>query len=275
MNSETPFIKTRKIADKVNEGQDRNRTWWENAPMTYISWDNTERLLKDAKDFEYVNQQYLETNPFLDNKFNFNSLKSKKVLEIGCGAGSASVLFAKNGAEVTAVDITEQAIQMIKKNAQYNNVKLNAIKQDAEKLSFSDETFDYVYSWGVLHHSQNTVKAFSEVSRVLKKGGQGLIMVYNRNSIRYYIKGLKWLLLRGKIFKGYNLEKIQSFYTDGYYHRHFTSNELKRSLASKGLISDKISITHMKSKCFPYIPHFLDEGLKLLFGWLLISEFHK
>jgi ubiquinone/menaquinone biosynthesis C-methylase UbiE len=150
------------------------------------------------------------------------------------------------------------------------------MKMDDEiKINFKDESFDYVFSWGVLHHSNNTLNAFKQVSRVLKKDGSGLIMVYNKNSIRYYINGIYWLLLKGKIFKGYNLKSVQDFYTDGYYHRHFTPNELKKILESLNLKCNKITITHMNTVMIPFIPNFFRNWLKTHYGWLLVAEFTK
>ena len=100
-------------------------------------------------------------------------------------------------------------------------------------------------------------------------------MVYNKNSARYYINGLNWLILKGKIFKGYNLDTVQDFYTDGYYHRHFTPRELKRELEKLRLKCNKISITHMGFKMLPLVPKIIEQWIKDNWGWLLVAEFKK
>jgi ubiquinone/menaquinone biosynthesis C-methylase UbiE len=263
------------VSNKEIDAQGKNKTWWEKLPMTYADWEKKERIPRTKKDFVEVEKKFLDGNPYIRDKFNFKELNGKKVLEIGSGSGAASCLFAKAGAYVTAVDITKNAIKITKNNAKVQNVKINAIRQDAEKLAFKDNTFDYVFSWGVLHHSKDTQKTFSEVYRVLKKGGSGLIMIYNKNSLRYYINGLNWLILRGKLFSGYGLKSVQSFYTDGYYHRHFTPYELKKCIGKTGLAPRNIIITHMGTRFAPLLPKRFEDWLKSRFGWLLAIKFEK
>lgn len=271
LNETSKIISAKKMPDR----QLKNKGWWELLPMTYADWDSDKRIPKTKSDFLKVEKLLLDGNPFLRDHYNFNSLKNKKVLEIGCGSGAASCLFAKGGADVTSVDITDNAIKITKANAKAQGLKLKAVRRDAEKLDFNNESFDYVFSWGVLHHSQNTIKAFEKVSNVLKKGGRGLIMVYNKNSLRYYVNGLYWLLFKGKILDGYNFESVQSFYTDGYYHRHFTPRELKKALEKLGLKCDKIFITHMGTRMIPLLPNPIVNWIKKHYGWLLVAEFRK
>ena len=257
--------------------QEKNKLWWEVLPMTYEDWDKEkeDRVPKTKEDFKKIERNFLGTNPFLRDEHNFRLFKGQKILEVGCGSGVASCLFAKEGANVTAIDITKEAVDMTKLNAKFQNLKLKILQADAENLSFNNKSFDYVFSWGVLHHSQNTIKAFKEVSRVLRKGGFGLIMVYNKNSLRYYLNGLNWLILKRKIFDGYNLERVQDFYTDGYYHRHFTPAELRKELEKQGLKCHEIIITHMGTRMIPFLPRFIVQWLKDHFGWLLVVKFKK
>jgi ubiquinone/menaquinone biosynthesis C-methylase UbiE len=260
---------------KVIGKQEKNKLWWEALPMTYEDWDQEDRMPKSKSDFLRLERNFLNSNPFLRDKFDFSTFKGKKILEIGCGSGAASCLFAREGANVIAVDITKEGVNMAKKNAGFQKLKIRILQADAEKMDFPDESFDYVFSWGALHHSQDTIKTFKEVSRVLRKGGYGLIMVYNKNSLRYYLNGLNWLILKRKIFEGYNLERVQDFYTDGYYHRHFTSAELRKELEKQGLKYHEIIITHMGTRMIPFLPRFIVQWLKDHFGWLLVIKFKK
>jgi 2-polyprenyl-3-methyl-5-hydroxy-6-metoxy-1,4-benzoquinol methylase len=269
----------KKITDSISsenlEKQEKNKSWWEELPMTYEDWDSEKRIPKSKEDFLKIEKLFLDGNPFLKDYFDFNRFKDKKILEIGCGSGAASCLFAKGGANVTSVDITEKALEMTTLNAKNQNLKIKVLQQDAEKLMLPKNYFDYIFSWGVLHHSQNTLKAFEQLSKLLKKNGRGLIMVYNKNSLRYYINGFYWLLIKRKIFKRYTLESVQDFYTDGYYHRHFTQRELKNSLEKLGLKCDKISVTHMGTKMISFLPKKIVNWLKKKYGWLIVAEFKK
>ena len=100
-------------------------------------------------------------------------------------------------------------------------------------------------------------------------------MVYNKNRLRYFLKGLYWLIVKRKIIDGDSMATVQRHFTDGYYHKHYTAAELVFTLAGLGLKTKKISIDHMAKKMIPLIPRKLDDYLKRTMGWLLIVEFVK
>ncbi|MBI5195876.1 MAG: class I SAM-dependent methyltransferase [Nitrospirae bacterium] len=97
-------------------------------------------------------------------------LKGKKILELGCGAGEASVYFAKKGADVIATDISAGMLEVVKKVASKHGVSILTEQLDSHKTIFEDETFDIVYAANLLHHVdiESTVR---EAHRVLRKGG--------------------------------------------------------------------------------------------------------
>jgi SAM-dependent methyltransferase len=187
----------------------------------------------------------------------------------------ASCLFAKAHANVVAIDLTEMATILTRTNALSQKLNVVVLTMDAEKTTFESGSFDFVFSWGVLHHSSNPVDAVREVSRLLHSGGEGLIMVYNRNSLRYFLKGLYWLIIKRKILDGDSLATVQRHFTDGYYHKHYTPPELITTLASVGLKTKKTSIDHMAKKMIPFIPKAFDNFLKRTAGWFIIVEFIK
>jgi methylase of polypeptide subunit release factors len=85
--------------------------------MTYAEWGADERLPADAAVFRELETEFLEANPWLLRRFDFTKFRGQKVLEIGCGSGAAACLFAKAGAEVTAVDLANVAVELTSKNA--------------------------------------------------------------------------------------------------------------------------------------------------------------
>ncbi|MFQ5790154.1 MAG: class I SAM-dependent methyltransferase, partial [Acidobacteriota bacterium] len=108
--------------------------------------------------------------------------KGKKVLEIGCGVGIDLLQFARAGAEVSARDLTENAVKLARANLAREGYQADIRQGNAEALDLPDGSFDVVYSHGVLHHTVNTEKAVSEVHRVLCPGGEAVVMLYNKYS---------------------------------------------------------------------------------------------
>ena len=270
------FIDARDISkENSSKGNTRNRLWWERMPMTYKNWEGGNRQLESIEDFNTAEEVLFSNSPYLREQYDFSIFNGKKVLDLGCGSGVLSVVLAKNGADVTAADLTENATKMTQRNATLQQLNIKVIRTDAENLAFAAKSFDYVLSWGVLHHTENTERAFNEVSRTLKHNGTGLVMVYHKSSIFYYLKGLIWLFLKGKIFRGYNLRTVIDFYVDGYFHRHFTKQELSESLRQANLIVQNSFATQQEQKILPFIPKWLDLSLKFHFGWYLISTFKK
>ena len=143
--------------------------------------------------FEFTEERRKKLEPFIENFAEFNKWKDKKVLEIGCGVGVDTLKFAKNGAKIFAIDISPKSVALAKKRLDYNALDGEIAVSDAENLPFLDNQFDFVYSWGVLHHTPDIKKAVSEVFRVLKTGGRFCVMLYNRRSL----VGLQLYLLYG------------------------------------------------------------------------------
>ncbi len=110
-----------------------------------------------------------------------------KVLEIGCGLGTDGAQFAKAGADYTGVDLTEAAVELARKRFELSNLPGKFQTADAENLEFDDNSFDLVYSHGVLHHTPDTARAVKEIHRVLRPGGRAVVMLYHRDSYNYRV----------------------------------------------------------------------------------------
>jgi SAM-dependent methyltransferase len=168
------------------------------------------------------------------------ALAGKNVLEIGPGGGGHSALFQSKGARVTAVDITpERAMGTAIKLALVGDGSGHAYQADAENLPFRDDSFDIVYSNGVLHHSENTGRAIAEVLRVLKPGGRAVLMLYARGSASFWCNIVPRGLFSGEMFRWPEAEWIGRV-TEGTpkfgetrnpYTRVYSARELRRLLA--------------------------------------------
>jgi len=274
--AKNPFTSTRAAVDEdTANAQERNRLWWERMPMTYADWHADERLPACAEEFKRIETSVFEGSPFLRQWFDRMCFKGQKVLDVGCGSGVMSCRLAKMGARVTAIDITEAAVTLARRNAQAQGLDMEIAQMDAENMGFPPASFDFVFSWGVLHHTNAIEAAFGEVSRVLRPGKSGLIMVYHRDSIVYYLNGLYWLAVKGKVFRGHTLRSVQDFYTDGYYHRYLRRKEIAGLLVKAGLNARRITVTQYQKTILPFIPGWLDRALKARFGMCLVAEFDK
>ncbi len=137
-------------------------------------------------------------------EMSLGELGGKKILEVGSGAGGHSALFASRGAVMTSVDLTLQRVRSTEAKFRLMGEaadSCNALQSDAERLPFADDSFDIVYSNGVLHHINDTEKAIDEVYRVLKPGGGAVIMLYCKSSWHFWInKMLCEGILLGRMF---------------------------------------------------------------------------
>jgi len=169
--------------------------------FTDLGWDYEKK-----RNFRYSLQDYMH------QAFRFDDFKDKKVLDIGCGAGIDAAEFARNGAEVTAVDFTKKAVVLTQELFQEANIQGKILLADAASLPFPDKSFDCVYSFGVLHHIPEIEKVLGEIQRVLKPNGMVMAMVYHRDSLLYayliYLYGVRQGLLKtmseDKIFSRYS-----------------------------------------------------------------------
>ncbi len=137
--------------------------------------------------FDRVERHRYEKEWHIPLAADFAATKGLRVLEIGCGVGTDGLQFARAGAIYTGVDLTEAAIDLARSNFASAGLRGEFRVADAEQLDFPDETFDVVYSHGVLHHTPDIQAALREVHRVLKPGGRALVMLYHRGSYNYQI----------------------------------------------------------------------------------------
>ena len=115
---------------------------------------------------------------------------SGRLLDVGCGIGIDSIQLDRCGFDVVAIDLTESAIEVARRFARARSVDIDFRVGDAERLEFTDGSFDAVHSFGVLHHTPRIEQAIAEIHRVLKPGGTAYLMLYHRRSLVGWIHRL-------------------------------------------------------------------------------------
>ena len=134
---------------------------------------------------EFYDAYIADYDDFYDYKlrvFRYEQYGGRKVLEIGCGLGIDSVKFAKSGAELTCIDLSDTSVRCTRRLIDHMGLRADVRAGNAEHLEFPDKTFDVVYAYGVLMHVGDEEKATAEVRRVLKPGGVALVVLYHRRS---------------------------------------------------------------------------------------------
>lgn len=134
--------------------------------------------------------------PFIPVFAEFDRWRDAEVLEIGVGLGADHQSFAEAGVKLSGIDLTERAISHTQRRLRLLGYESRLQVADAERLPFDENSFDLVYSWGVLHHSPNTEIAIKEVLRVVRPGGSARIMIYNKYSVIGFMLWLRYGLFR-------------------------------------------------------------------------------
>lgn len=183
--------------------------------------------------FDAIDARFLEgSRLYATNRDSFDRLlpegllRGKKVLEIGCGMGLHTELMTRRGADVTAVDLTPTAVNATTTRLELKGLTARVMQSDAEQLPFADASFDFVWSWGVIHHSSRTGRIVREIARVLKPDGQCRIMVYNREGMQARVTLLKDHFLKGKFLRQTFDETLWRS-TDGFTARYYVKEQFE------------------------------------------------
>src|SRR5919112_5264067 len=164
--------------------KERVRSFWQENP-----WGTkfAEAPPGSRKFYELVEEHRYRKEWHIPTAAGFAGTKDLAVLEVGCGLGTDGAQFAKAGAHYTGIDLTEAAVDLARRRFELFNLPGAFRVADAERLDFPDNTFDLVYSHGVLHHTPDTQTAIREIHRVLRPGGRAVVMLYHRDSYNYRI----------------------------------------------------------------------------------------
>lgn len=218
--------------------------------------------------FRQLDEYRYDKLNYLPRLVDFNAYRGKTLLEVGCGAGVDLVRFARAGAIVTGVDLSRTAIDLARQNMAQNGLSANLQIMDGEALQFAGDSFDVVYAHGVLQYTSNTEKMVSEIHRVLKPGGEAILMVYNR---------ISWLNLMR------NVTKVPLEHEDAPVLKKFSIGELKQLLkpfSSYKIIPERFPVrtklhTGWKARLFNdvFVGTFnlMPRALVRPFGWHLMA----
>ncbi len=229
----------------IEKGIDDVKLYWNTRPCN-IRHSNKE--IGTAQYFDDVSARRYMVEPHIVNFANFADCKDKTVLEIGCGIGTDTSSFIQNGAIVTAVDISEESLNIARKRMDVFNLKADIRYADAEELSkFVDEKkYDIIYSFGVLHHTPTPENAFREVTKFMDENSEFRLMVYHKGAFKVF------QILEDYDFDYKNADALIAKHSEAQtgcpVTFSYTPKEITKVLDSVGLEVVNIEIAHI----FPY-----------------------
>jgi 2-polyprenyl-3-methyl-5-hydroxy-6-metoxy-1,4-benzoquinol methylase len=215
-------------SDKIQAG---NRQWWTDHTMSYDWRNRVGEARFTAPWFDEIDRRFAhgarlfahQHQPF-DRIIPFDRLHGRSVLEIGCGMGLHSELMARAGAKLTSVDISDTSVEATRRRFDLRGLDADIRRMDARQLAFPDASFDFVWSWGVIHHSADTAAIIREVARVLRQDGETRIMVYNLNGTAAYATIVRDYL--SGFWRGRSLDEVLWARSDGFMARFYSQDIL-------------------------------------------------
>lgn len=168
--------------------------------------------------------------PYIRGFARFEEGAGQDVLEVGVGMGADHLEWAKSSPRrLAGIDLTPRAVAWTARRLATHGFVSELREGDAEHLPFCDDSFDIVYSWGVLHHSPDTPRAFREAHRVLRVGGILRAMIYHRPSIVGLMLWTRYGLAAGHPTR--SLSDIYACHLESPGTKGYTAAEARRLLA--------------------------------------------
>jgi ubiquinone/menaquinone biosynthesis C-methylase UbiE len=187
---------------ETSQNEDVRQYWDQEVCGTYESVVGTLPELS-REWFALVEQHRYAMEPFIHTFAQFPAHRGKTVLEVGVGAGTDHLQWARAGAVCYGVDLTQRAIDTTRAHLALHGLSSHLQRIDAETLPFPDACFDVVYSWGVIHHSAHPEQIIREIRRVLKPNGTFIGMLYARHSLVVFKLWVKHALLKGRPWRSW------------------------------------------------------------------------
>jgi SAM-dependent methyltransferase len=135
-----------------------------------------------AEFFRELDAYRFEKLDYLPRLVDFGGFAGRRVLEVGCGVGTDLARFARGGARVSGVDLSETAVDLACRNLAHLGLAGDLRVADGTALPWPDGSFDLVYCHGVLQYAADPQGIVREAHRVLTPQGEAVFMVYNRRS---------------------------------------------------------------------------------------------
>ncbi len=276
MNAQTNLFSSKNVADVKN--------YWNSRPCNLR---HSQQPVGSREYFDEVEARKYFVEPHIPLFAEFPRWHGKKVLEIGCGLGTDTINFARAGAKITAVDLSEESLKLAKQRADVFGLSDNItfIQANAEQLGdyVPVEPYDLIYSFGVIHHTPNPNAVIEQIRRYMTPETLFKIMVYNKHSWK-----VLWILLKYGKGAWWKLDELVARHSEAQTGCPVTYSYTPASLRQllQGMTVQKTMIDHI----FPYsipeytryqykkvwyfnmLPDSIFRAMEQRFGWHLCAE---
>jgi len=265
---------------------DKVKEFWNKRPC------NVRHSTKTPGTKEYFNEvekrKYF-VEPHIPAFAEFEQWRGKRVLEVGCGIGTEAINFARNGAILTIVELSEESLALAKKRFEVFGLTANFILGNAEDLDIllsQEEKFDLIWSFGVIHHSPHPEVILEKCKNLLKDDGEIRVMVYSKISYKLFylmketgiwdfsalddlISSYSEAQTGCPITYSYTLEGARRLFSD------FTVFEITKAHIFPWNIQKYITYQYEKEDCFKNISDDLFKELESELGWHMLIKAKK
>jgi ubiquinone/menaquinone biosynthesis C-methylase UbiE len=218
--------------------------------------------------FADLEQYHFEKLHHLPRLIPFERYRGRRVLEVGCGAGTDLVRFARAGAIATGIDLASSSIGLARQNFSLEGLHATLLVADGEALPFGDAGFDLVYAHGVVQYTTDAAALVRECRRVLKPGGVAIFQVYNRVS---------WLSVLSRV------TKVELEHTDAPEYHMYSIGEFRallKGFSRTTIVPERFPVkTRLHgglkgavfNTCFVGLFNVMPRALVRRFGWHLLA----
>ena len=227
---------------------DEVQAFWNDRPCNIR---HSRKAIGSREYFDEVEQRKYFVEPHIPGFAQFDRWTDKRVLEIGCGIGTDTMNFARAGAQVTVIELSDASLALAKRRAEVFGLadRIDFHQGNAEELSkhIPRDDYDLVYSFGVIHHTPHPARVFAELRNYLAPAGVFKAMVYHRRSWK-----VAEIILKeghGRFWNGAEITARHSEAQTGSPVTYtYTRNEIATLLAEYGLRVTDLQVDHI----FPY-----------------------
>ena len=271
------------MSDFSQVAVERVRNYWDQRPCNIR---HSPKPVGTREYFDEVEARKYFVEPHIPQFAEFERWRGKKVLEIGCGIGTDTTNFARHGARVTAVDLSEQSLELARQRVAVYGLqdRVRFYAGSAEELTqfVPVEPHDLIYSFGVIHHTPHPEKVVEQMRSYARPGTTIKLMVYYRHSWKVF-----WILMghgKGQFWRLPELIAEHSEAQTGCPVTYtFTREEGRQLIETSGFrlrdsfvdhifpyrIPEYVKYQYVKSWPWSWLPPSLSRSLERRFGWHL------